>query len=66
MSDGGVVRGLELDHSKVTELESNLRLQTRAGKSGEHYKPKTKGNNAYNATRYNLGKAHERILNRRS
>ena len=66
MSDGGVVRVRELDHSEVTEFESNLRLQTRTGKSGEHYKPKTKGNNAYNAIRYKLGKAHERILNRRS
>lgn len=65
ISDGCSVTGRELDHSKVKELERNLRLQNCTGISVEHYKPKTKGSNAYNATQYKLGKAHERILNKR-
>ena len=36
-------------------------MHTRAGKSGEHNKPKTKVSRAFNATRYKLDKELERV-----
>ena len=61
LSDGTAIESRVRDHSKITELQRDLHLQTRKGKSGEHNKPKTKGSRAYHATRYKLAKAHERV-----
>ena len=61
LSDGTSIESRSRDHSKIKELQHDLHLQTRAGKSGEHNKPKTKGSRAYNATRRKLAKEHERV-----
>lgn len=61
LSDGAAIESRIRDHSKIKELQHDLRLHTRAGKSGENKKPKTKGSSAFNATRYKLAKEHERI-----
>ena len=61
LSDGTAIESRNRDHSKIKELQHNLHLHTRVGKSGEHNKPKTKGSRAYKATRYKLAKEHERV-----
>ena len=61
LSDGTSLESRIRDLSKVKELQHDLHLDTRAGKSGEHNKPKTKGSRAYNATRHKLAKGHERV-----
>ena len=61
LSDCTAIESRVRDHSKIKELQHDLHLDTRVGKSGEHNKPKTKGSRAYNATRYKLAKEHERV-----
>ena len=61
LSDGAAFESRKRDHSKIKELQHDLHLHTRAGKSGEYNKAKTKGSRAFNATRYKLAKEHERV-----
>ena len=58
LSDGTDIDSRIRDHSKIKELQHDLDLQTRAGKSGEHNTLKTKGSKAFNATRYNIPAYH--------
>ena len=61
LSDGTEYGGRNRDHSKIKDLQRDLHLQRRKGKTGKHNKPKTKWSNAHRAVRYKLAKTHERV-----